>query len=76
MKSLANDRGGPLECDFGIDRDGLAYWRCKDAGEGDSVDLWIEKMEVKPEGCEPGEERLDFSEEYLRRYIWRRRRVS
>lgn len=60
VKALANDYGDPEQCSYGTKDDGSVYWISGDAGEGERVELRIEKMEIMEPGSEPECEWGDF----------------
>ncbi|KAH6665377.1 hypothetical protein B0J14DRAFT_643630 [Halenospora varia] len=58
VRRVANeyDSAGEEPARWGIEADGRVYWSCMDAGEGDGLELKIEKWGVKDEGAEEEEE--------------------
>ncbi|KAK0107128.1 hypothetical protein ONS95_003834 [Cadophora gregata] len=63
LKGIANGYGGVLDCSFGAEPDGRVFWSCQDAGEGESIELGIARIEVKDEGSEPERKWRDFNKD-------------
>ncbi len=54
LKALVNDEySGSEDCKHGCKPDGRLYWSSPDAGEGERVEVKVQKYKVKQPGSEP-----------------------